>query len=123
MAANAFSANDAASYKSKDVKFKNDTIVFGGTLSFPNNVENAPAVILLSGTGKQDRDGSMANHKMFVDIADYLSSHGIAVLRFDDRGTGESTGVYETSTTMDFADDGLAALEFLKTQKELTVIA
>lgn len=117
MAANAFSANDAASYKSKDVKFKNDTIVFGGTLSLPNNVENAPAVILLSGTGKQDRDGSMANHKMFVDIADYLSSHGIAVLRFDDRGTGESTGVYETSTTMDFADDGLAALEFLKTQK------
>jgi len=67
----------------------------------------------------QDRDGTMAGHKMFAAIADYLSARGIAVLRIDDRGTGQTTGVYETSTTADFAEDVLTAIRFLKTRKEI----
>jgi len=56
----------------------------------------------------------MAGHPVFKQIADYLSSRGIAVLRLDDRGTGKTTGVYETSTTGDFADDALRAIQYLK---------
>ncbi len=106
-------------YLSKDITFKNDTVTFGATLTVPKDVKHAPVAIILSGTGKQDRDGTMAGHKMFADIADYLSNRGIAVLRFDDRGTGKSTGVYETATTEDFAKDGLAALNALKKRKDI----
>ena len=109
----------AGNYLSKELTFKNDTVSFGATLTVPKDVKRAPVAIILSGTGKQDRDGSMAGHKMFADIADYLSSRGIAVLRFDDRGTGKSTGVYEEATTEDFANDGLAALTALKKRKDI----
>lgn len=115
VAVNTFGGN----YLSKEISFKNDTITFSATLTVPQNIKNAPVAIILSGTGKQDRDGTMAGHKMFADIADYLSSHGIAVLRFDDRGTGKSTGVYETATTENFAEDGLAALKALKKRKDI----
>ena len=109
----------AGNYLSKELTFKNDTVTFGATLTVPRDVKRAPVAIILSGTGKQDRDGTMAGHKMFADIADYLSNRGIAVLRFDDRGTGKSTGVYETATTEDFAKDGLAALNALKKRKDI----
>lgn len=109
----------AGEYTSRNITFANDTITFAGTLTVPVGVDKAPAVVILSGTGKQDRDGDMGGHKMFVDIADFLGRHGIAALRFDDRGTGESTGTYETSTTLDFANDGLAAVAFLKTQPDI----
>lgn len=117
VAVDAFGADRTSAYESRNVNFNNDTISFAGTLTVPAGMKNVPAAIILSGTGKQDRDGNMGGHKMFADIADHLGRCGIAVLRFDDRGTGESTGVYETSTTMDFANDGLAALAFLKKQK------
>lgn len=113
------SAADKGEYTSRNVTFNNDTITFAGTLTVPVGVDKAPAVVILSGTGKQNRDGEMGGHKMFADIADYLSRQGIAVLRYDDRGTGESTGTYETSTTLDFATDGLAAVAFLKTQPDI----
>ena len=109
----------AGNYLSKELTFKNDTVTFSATLTVPRDVKRAPVAIILSGTGKQDRDGTMAGHKMFADIADYLSNRGIAVLRFDDRGTGKSTGVYETATTEDFAKDGLAALNALKKRKDI----
>lgn len=110
---------EKAAYTSQDITFKNDTVTFAGTLTVPADVKNAPVAIILSGSGKQDRDGNMAGKPMFSDIADYLSSRGIAVLRFDDRGTGKSTGVYEEATTKDFADDGLAAISYLKTRKDI----
>ena len=106
-------------YLSKEITFKNDTVTFGATLTVPQNVKRPPVAIILSGTGKQDRDGTMGGHKLFAAIADYLSNRGIAVLRFDDRGTGKSTGVYETATTEDFANDGLAALNALKKRKDI----
>lgn len=101
--------SDLVSFKSPDGK-----ITFSGTLTMPEGETNVPAVVIVSGTGKQDRDGMMAGHPLFAQIADHLSKNGIAVLRVDDRGTGKTTGVYETSTTGDFADDALTALRFLK---------
>lgn len=109
------------SYKSDSVTYTNQdkSIKFGATLTLPDVKRPCPAVIIVSGTGKQDRDGTMAGHKVFAAIADYLSARGIAVLRVDDRGTGQTTGVYETSTTGDFAADVLAGIGYLKTRKEI----
>ena len=92
----------------------NDTILLSGTLTRPRSSKRVPAVILLSGTGKQDRDASFTGHRPFARIADYLTRRGIAVLRLDDRGVGRSTGRYEEATTADFASDALLALERLK---------
>lgn len=106
-------------YKSVHVQYYNadSSIRFGGTLTLPAVKKNCPAVVLLSGTGKQDRDGTMAGHKMFLTIADNLTRNGIAVLRVDDRGVGETTGQYETATTADFAKDALTSLHWLMKQK------
>jgi hypothetical protein len=93
-----------------------DSIRFGATLTIPAGKRSFPGVVLVSGTGKQDRDGTMAGHPMFRVLADSLTRLGFAVLRVDDRGAGETGGQYETATTADFADDALTALEFLKRQ-------
>lgn len=91
-----------------------NSIRFGATLTIPAGRKSFPAIVLVSGTGKQDRDGTMAGHSMFRTLADSLTRSGVAVLRIDDRGTGETTGKYEIATTRDFADDALAAVAFLK---------
>lgn len=95
------------------------SIQFGASLTVPKTKKKCPVLIIVSGTGKQDRDGTMAGHKMFLTIANYLSSNGYAVLRVDDRGTGETTGTYEDATTADFAKDVLAGISYLKTRKEI----
>ncbi len=87
-----------------------------GTLTMPEHTEKAPAVILVSGSGPQNRDEEIMGHKPFWVLADLLTRNGIAVLRYDDRGCGKSGGVFKTATTLDFATDTEAALEFLKTQ-------
>lgn len=96
-----------------------DSIRLAATLTMPAEAGKGgvPAVILMSGTYPQDRDCTMAGHKLFLEIADYLSSRGIAVLRTDDRGVGGSTGNYDYATTADFAADALAAVEYVKTVK------
>lgn len=108
-------------YTSQKVQYYNtdSSIHFGATLTIPENKKPVPAVILVSGTGRQDRDGTMAGHKVFFVIADYLSRNGYAVLRVDDRGTGETTGKYEDATTADFAKDVLTGVNYLKTRKEI----
>lgn len=108
-------------YKTEQVTFKNadKSITFGGTLTLPAGLKHFATVVIVSGTGKQTRDGDMAGHKEFVTIADSLSKNGIAVLRTDDRGTGQTTGVYETATTGDFGDDALAAINYLRTRPEI----
>lgn len=106
--------SDSVSFKSADGK-----ITFGGTLSKPMGLKRFPTVIMISGTGKQDRDGTMAGHKIFLEIANYLNENGVAVLRTDDRGQGKTTGVYETSTTEDFANDALEAIAYLKSRKDI----
>ncbi|MCZ6493681.1 MAG: alpha/beta fold hydrolase [Planctomycetota bacterium] len=87
-----------------------------GTLTVPAGQGPHPAAVLISGSGPQDRDETLLGHKPFLVIADYLTRHGIAVLRYDDRGTGQSTGEFSTATTQDFATDALAAVNYITTQ-------
>ena len=90
-----------------------------GTLTLPSDKKVSAAVILISGSGPQNRDEEMFGHKPFLVIADYLTRHGIAVLRYDDRGTFKSTGNNLKATSFDFADDAEAAIDYLRTRKEI----
>ena len=96
-----------------------DTLRYGATLTVPDTPGKHPAIVIASGTYPQDRDGSMAGHKIYKQIAEYLSSKGIAVLRVDDRGVGESNGVYADATTADFAGDVIAGVEYLKSRHDI----
>ncbi|HAC23171.1 MAG TPA: alpha/beta hydrolase, partial [Porphyromonadaceae bacterium] len=80
---------------------------------------NFPVVVLLSGSGPQDRDEALMGHRPFLVLADYLTRNGIAVLRFDDRGVGKSQGTYHKAGVNDFANDADAAIQYLKTRKEV----
>src|SRR5690606_22363463 len=102
-------------------KYKNEMagVDLSGTLTIPEGNGPFPAVVLLTGSGPQDRDETIWGHKPFLVIADFLTRHGIAVLRSDDRGVGASGGIFEEATTEDFADDALAALAYLKTRNEI----
>jgi len=108
-------------YISEDVKFDNNTagITLAGTFTYPKSGRNFPAVVLVSGSGAQNRDEELMGHKPFLVLSDYLTREGIAVLRFDDRGVGESTGKHSEATSSDFSTDVLAAVDFLKTRKEI----
>jgi fermentation-respiration switch protein FrsA (DUF1100 family) len=108
-------------YYSENVKFENrkDKITLAGTLTFPKKGDKFPAVILITGSGPQNRDEEILGHKPFLIISDFLTKHGIAVLRFDDRGVGKSTGDFKTATTLDFVKDVESAIEYLKTRKEI----
>lgn len=111
-------------YRSEEVKFINpetgDTLV--GTLTLPNEQGKFSAVILVSGSGPQDRNEELLGHKPFLVLADYLTRKGIAVLRYDDRGIGESTGDFKSATSEDFADDALSAVKFLKSRNDISKI-
>jgi len=108
-------------YYSEDVVFENkkDAIQLAGTLTMPNENGNFPAVVLISGSGPQNRDEEILGHKPFLVLADYLTKNGIAVLRFDDRGTFASKGNFKTATSLDFATDVEAAVLYLQSRKEI----
>ncbi len=108
-------------YKEEEVTLANAkaNVTLAGTLTLPPGPGPFPAAILLSGSGPHDRDESLAGHRPFLVLADRLTRKGIAVLRFDKRGNGKSTGDYAKATTEDFAGDADAALAFLKTRKEI----
>ncbi|MEI6346335.1 MAG: alpha/beta hydrolase [Bacteroidota bacterium] len=108
-------------YISEDVEFSNSkqNIKFGGTLTIPIGDGPFPAVVLISGSGPQNRDEELLGHKPFLVISDYLTRNGIAVLRYDDRGVGKSTGKFSEGTTLDFANDAESAFNFLSTDKRI----
>jgi uncharacterized protein len=108
-------------YREEELTFPNATagIHLAGTLTLPAGAGPHPAVILMSGSGPQDRDESVMGHKPFLVLADHLTRAGIAVLRYDDRGVGRSGGKFGAATHLDFASDGRAALAFLKTRPEI----
>lgn len=108
-------------YYAENVTFQNkkDNISLAGTLTLPNKDGKFPVVVLISGSGAQNRDSELLGHKPFLVIADYLTKKGIGVLRFDDRGVGESKGDRNIATTKDFSTDVTAAVEYLKTRKEI----
>jgi pimeloyl-ACP methyl ester carboxylesterase len=108
-------------YISVDVKFTNEKagIMLAGTLTIPEGKGPFPAVILITGSGSQNRNEELMGHKPFLVIADYLSRNGIAVLRCDDRGVGQSQGTPLNATSEDFATDAEAAYLYLRTRKEI----
>jgi uncharacterized protein len=116
-------------YYTEEVTFRNPkagNIELAGTLTLPKPPEGKagkkdrfPVVILISGSGPQNRNEELLGHQPFLVLADHLTRNGIGVLRFDDRGTGASKGDFKTATTMDFATDVEAALAYLQTRKEV----
>jgi pimeloyl-ACP methyl ester carboxylesterase len=108
-------------YKEEEIAFANGKakISLAGTLTLPRAPGPFPAAVLLSDSGPHDRDESIVGHRPFLVLADHLTRKGIAVLRFDKRGIGKSTGDYANATTEDFAGDAEAALAYLKTRKEI----
>jgi hypothetical protein len=96
-----------------------DGHMLAGTLTVPEGEGPFAAAIAITGSGPQDRDETLLGHKPFLVLADYLTRHGIAVLRCDDRGVGGSGGDFATATTATLATDALAALRFLKTRAEI----
>src|SRR5215510_6768194 len=106
-------------YDEEEVSYENkrDGVKLAGTLTLPRGKSSFPAVILITGSGPQNRNEELLGHKPFLVIADYLTRQGIAVLRVDDRGVGGSTGSNANSTSENFAADVLAGIEFLKGRK------
>ncbi|MFA7389057.1 MAG: alpha/beta fold hydrolase [Proteiniphilum sp.] len=93
--------------------------VLGATLTLPAGKGPFPAVMLIAGSGPNDRDETVFGHKPFLVIADHLTRQGFAVLRYDKRGVGKSTGNFSTATIEDFANDARAVVNYLKQQEEI----
>ena len=109
-------------YKTEEVTFINatDKATLVGTLSYPTDYKKGktPVVLMVTGSGQENRDEEVFGHKPFLVIADYLARHGVASLRYDDRGFGKSTGGdVKHATTADFARDAASGIEFLHTLK------
>jgi pimeloyl-ACP methyl ester carboxylesterase len=107
-------------YKTKDVTYqdRHQKITYGATISIPPGKGPFPAVLLVSGSGAQNRDEEIFEHKPFAVIADHLTKQGYIVMRVDDRGVGKTTGSFATATTADFMHDAAASLDYLKALKE-----
>ncbi len=111
---------DSLSYYQEIVSFVNGENSFEGTLTIPKKGTKHPAVILITGSGPQNRDEEILGFKIFAQIAEYFSSRGLAVLRYDDRGVGKSKGKsINNSTTAEFAEDVAQAIKFLRTRTEI----
>jgi uncharacterized protein len=108
-------------YKEEEVTYQNpaEHSMLAGTLTLPKKGGPFPAVLLITGSGTQDRDEAIFGHKPFLVLSDYLTRRGIAVLRVDDRGIGGSKGDLAKSTSENFASDVLTGVNYLKTRKEI----
>ncbi|MEZ4414324.1 MAG: alpha/beta fold hydrolase [Gemmatimonadota bacterium] len=108
-------------YRSQDVRLPGGSpeVTLAGTLTLPEGNGPFPAVVLISGSGPQNRNEELMGHRPFLVLADHFTRRGIAVLRYDDRGVGESTGAFGTATSLDFADDALAAVRYLSSRTEI----
>jgi len=108
-------------YLEEEVVFRhvNANFNLAGTLTLPKGDGVFPVILLISGSGPQDRNEEILGHKPFLIIADYLTKKGYAVFRYDDRGTAKSGGEFEGATSPDFASDAASALAYLKTRKDI----
>ncbi len=111
-------------YISENVYFTNEkaeNIKLAGTLTLPKGKKKPAVAILISGSGPQNRNSEIEqfNHRPFLVLSDYLTNNGIAVLRYDDRGTAESEGNHSEATSADFATDAEAAIAYLKTRSDI----
>lgn len=107
-------------YREEEVGFDSAPgVKLAGTLTLPAGEGPFPAAVLITGSGAQDRDEYLLGHRPFLVLADHLTREGVAVLRYDDRGYGKSTGRFQTATSTDFAADAAAAVAFLRGRKEI----
>ncbi len=108
-------------YYTDSVEYDNadKSVHLGATLSYPKTKGPFTTLVMITGSGQQDRDETLLSHKPFAVIADYLTNLGYAVLRVDDRGVGKSRGDLMTVTSMDFADDVITSINYLLTRKEV----
>ena len=108
-------------YYTEEVIFRNDSanVTLAGTLTLPSKDGNYPAVVLISGSGPQNRDSGIAGHRPFLVLSDHLTKQGIAVLRYDDRGFGKSSGDFAAGTSLDFSYDAESAVKYLKSRSEI----
>jgi len=105
-------------YSEIAISFQNEKegIELKGNITKPNGEGPFPAVVLVTGSGPQDRNSEIFGHKQFLVIADYLTNQGIVVLRYDERGVGESEGKFSSATSVDFKEDAIYALNYLRSQ-------
>ncbi|MDR2085478.1 MAG: alpha/beta fold hydrolase [Bacteroidales bacterium] len=111
-------------YHVEEVSIKSaDDVILAGTLTMPNEKTNVKPsnkiVVLISGSGAQNRDEELFDHRPFLVLSDYLTRNGIAVIRYDDRGTAESTGKFSTATTYDLSLDAEAVVNYIKGRDDL----
>lgn len=108
-------------YREEEVSFSNVAagVTLAGTLTLPKGPGPFAAALLIAGSGPEDRDESLVNHKPLLVLSDYLTRKGMAVLRYDKRGIGKSTGSADKATTMDLTEDAESALAYLKSRKEI----
>ncbi len=108
-------------YLEEKVTYNNDAgkVTLAGTFTRPFGDGQFPTVILISGSGKTDRDATIFGHKYFLVLADQLTRAGYGVLRVDDRGTGESTGNFESASIVDLAEDVIAGIDYLKSRNDI----
>lgn len=111
--------DDRLPYRQEEVVFQNGDVTLAGTLTLPDTGAPHPAAIMISGSGPQNRNEELFGFKPFLVIADHLTRNGIAVLRYDDRGVGGSTGNVSESTTENFAEDALAAVRMLQERQDI----
>ena len=107
-------------YRIEEVDFPGGArgVTLAGTLTLPESADS-PVVVLVTGSGAQDRDETIMGHKPFWVLADYLARNGVGVLRYDDRGFAQSTGDIATAITLDFADDAHAAISYLQSRNDV----
>lgn len=108
-------------YREEQVAFTDDAahVRLAGTLTLPKGEGPFPVAVLVAGSGRNTRDEPIMGHQLFLVLADHLTRAGIAVLRYDKRGTGQSSGDYDKATTLDFADDAQAGMAYLRTRKDI----
>lgn len=117
-------------YETEEVTFRNerDSATLAGTLTWPvgydaKSKQKPMVVIFVSGSGQQNRDEELFEHKPFLVLADYLARQGIATLRYDDRATGQSVGGdVKNATSEDFARDALAGIDYLRNRKAFSKV-
>jgi dienelactone hydrolase len=114
-------SKQSMAFREVEVSFNNEEsgVTLSGTLSLPQEDGKLPAVVLFPGSGAVDRDSTLGEYKVFKIIANYLARKGIAVLRFDKRGVGKSTGEFATVTEEDLVQDGCVAIEYLQSRSEI----
>jgi uncharacterized protein len=107
-------------YDARDVTFESvPGVRLAGTIVTPPGPGPFPALVMVTGSGPQNRNEELLGHKPFLVISDYLARHGIATLRYDDRGTAQSTGSFSAGTSVDFANDAEAAVRFMRGQAKI----